>query len=89
MPMYTTPTVELSVDQLDEDGNVQGGLRFYWTEGAHVVLVQAWEYSCSGNIYGPVNPDPMAQDNLLDYFLECWQDRAGIHYRTNDVKQFS
>jgi len=85
MPMHTEDTLKLSV--IREDG--AAGIDFYWTFGAHVVLIQHWFEMSFGRFYGPVEPDPMSQDNLLDYFLECWQDKEGIHFTVGDVEIFN
>jgi hypothetical protein len=55
----------------DEDGNVQGGVRFFHTPGNDVVLYQTWEHRCAGPEFGPVNPDPIGSD-MLTYLLDGW-----------------
>lgn len=72
MPIHTRKTIELKAVSYDEAGNIDGGLNIYWVEGAHVVLYQTWEYSCSGNTYSVISPDPIGEDSLLEYFLEAW-----------------
>lgn len=86
--MHTLKTIKLSVDLINEDKDPIGGQIFYWTEGAHVVLIQSWEYRASGPVYGPINPDPMSGDNLLTYFIECWnKNRApGIEVSAMNVE---
>lgn len=56
----------------DEENNVQGGVLFFYPTGKDVVLYQEWEYRCAGNTYGPVNPDPIGSDGLLEYLMENW-----------------
>jgi len=56
----------------DEEGDVQGGMEFFHTPGNDVILYSRWEYRCSGNTYGPVNPDPIGKTDLLTYLIEGW-----------------
>ena len=83
--MNTLNTIKLSVFELSDDGFAEGGIDFYWTQGAHIVLIQRWEHRAAGNHYSQIEPDPMSGDNLLDYFLETWQDKEGVHYHVQDV----
>jgi hypothetical protein len=85
----TKKTIEVRCVYRDEDKNIQGGVNFYWVVGAKTVLYQEWEHSCAGKIWEGVAPDPMAQDGLLDYFLECWQGRRedGYLYEVESVDE--
>jgi hypothetical protein len=56
----------------DEDGNVEGGVTFFFTPGNDIVLYQEWEYRCAGNTGGLVNPDPIGSDGLLEYLMGSW-----------------
>jgi hypothetical protein len=80
------PTIELKAVCYDEDGQVAGGLKMYWVEGQRVVLYQTWEYTCSGNIYSPVSPDPIGEVSLLEYFIERWS-KGEVEYHLDDVNQ--
>jgi hypothetical protein len=70
--MNELKTIKVKAVSYDKDNNIDGGVNIYWTEGAHVVLYQTWEYRCSGNVYSVISPDPIGEDGLLDYFLENW-----------------
>jgi len=86
--MNQIETVKLSVVYRDEDKNVAGGIDFYWPSGGRTVMYQEWEYRCSGNAYSQVKPDPMLGNSLLDYFLQNWQDKEGIHFEVKDAGIF-
>lgn len=91
--MRTGKIVELRCVYRDEDKNVQGGVNFYLPENSRIVMIQTWEHTASGEIWGQVQPDPIGSDQgLLEYFLEAWQDRKEnpwtgglIHYEVEDV----
>lgn len=75
----------MAVVEKDESGDVQGGMVFLHPKGSDIVIYQKWEYRCSGNVYGPMLPDPIGSEGLLAYFLENWQDKAEpfeepVHY---------
>ena len=61
----------IAIVEKDEEGKVQGGMNFWWEPGAHIYLSQPWEYSCAGNDYGVVSPDPVYVD-LLTTVKETW-----------------
>lgn len=79
MMKNTAPTIQVKLVELDEEGKEQGGVNFYYVKGARVVLYQEWEYRCSGNVYSPVNPDPIGEEGLLEYLF-------GANWLGNDSK---
>ncbi len=64
------------------DGYPSGGAHFYWEPGSRVVLIQHWEHTASGPIWGQVEPDPMSGagdqetsgEDLCVYIKECWDN---------------
>jgi len=63
------PTIRVVTTEFDEDGDEIGGYIFLWVAGARVILVQEWEFKASGEVYGPVNPDPIGEDGVLEYLF--------------------
>jgi len=86
--IYTTETVKLSLEY-QEEGQVQGGADLIWTTGAHVVVIQEWEYRCAGNTYNKVYPDPMVGEDMIDYYTQCWKSRGDKDYYVSSVNVFS
>jgi biotin carboxylase len=77
--------IQVKLIHRDEDGNVAGGVNFYYTRGNNVILYQEWEYRCAGNTYGPVTPDAIGV-NLLDYLIDGWLgERENFTYQMDDV----
>jgi hypothetical protein len=69
----------VGIVERDEEGNLMGGVVFFYTPGEEVILYQTWEYSCSGHVYGPVNPDPIGSDGLLEYLMGAWLGKREDH----------
>jgi hypothetical protein len=77
--------IEVRLIHKDDNGNVAGGVNFYYTRGNSIILWQEWEYRCSGNSYGPVHPDPIGE-NLMDYLIDGWLgEREGVVYQMDNV----
>lgn len=67
----TAPTIRIELVHLDEEGREEGGMIFFYVKGARIILSQTWEYRCAGNTYGPVNPDPIGEDGILEYLFSA------------------
>lgn len=76
-------TQMISIVERDEEGRVQGGVKFWWTEGSAIYLYQEWDYRASGAENGTVNPDPMYKD-LLTTVKESWLEQVNMVFEDPD-----
>lgn len=79
----TRKTHMISIVEKDDEGHIQGGIKFWWTEGALTYLYQEWEHAASGAIFTDVKPDPIYRD-LLTTVKESWLEQVGMEIHMHD-----
>lgn len=67
----------------DAEGQVQGGIDFYRSQGEQTILYQAWEHMASGPVWKQVACDPMAGDDFIQYLADCWSEYTIVDVKDN------
>ena len=79
------PTIKVSIVELDDEGKEQGGVDFYYVQGARVILIERWEYRAGGNTYDRVEPDYVGENGVLEYLFSANYLGNGSKYTIKDV----
>jgi hypothetical protein len=89
--MNKIKTHMVSIVEKDDDGNIIGGIKFWWTEGAHIATYHEWDHNASGPTFSDIMPEPVMNDpegkmSAIEYTVRtAWLEQTGMEWHKYDT----